>query len=128
MSRPFRPVSGPFRIGIDTGGTFTDVVAIDEATGEILNTKTPSTPRDRSVGVVDGIERSGILNVDIEGMTLVAAVVCFVVAWRTGSAAAGIGAAIGTAGAMALVLAYYAISLRGGAASRPEPSMIGMRA
>src|SRR5205807_5915831 len=45
------------RIGIDTGGTFTDVVAIDEATGEIFTTKTPSTPRDPSVGVLDGIRK-----------------------------------------------------------------------
>ena len=33
------------RIGIDTGGTFTDVVAFDESTGELVTTKTPSTPR-----------------------------------------------------------------------------------
>jgi N-methylhydantoinase A len=45
------------RIGIDTGGTFTDVVAINEATGEILTTKTPSTPHDPSVGVLDGIRK-----------------------------------------------------------------------
>jgi N-methylhydantoinase A len=45
------------RIGIDTGGTFTDVVAIDEATGEIFTTKTPSIPRDPSVGVLDGIRK-----------------------------------------------------------------------
>jgi N-methylhydantoinase A len=45
------------RIGIDTGGTFTDVVAIDEATGEIATTKTPSTPRDPSIGVLDGIRK-----------------------------------------------------------------------
>ncbi len=45
------------RIGIDTGGTFTDVVAIDEATGEILTTKIPSTPHDPSVGVLDGIRK-----------------------------------------------------------------------
>src|SRR5262249_33417034 len=32
------------RIGVDTGGTFTDVVAVDETTGAILTTKTPSTP------------------------------------------------------------------------------------
>ncbi|MGH2751130.1 MAG: hydantoinase/oxoprolinase family protein [Actinomycetota bacterium] len=36
------------RIGIDTGGTFTDVVAFDEASGEIVSTKTPSTPSDPS--------------------------------------------------------------------------------
>ena len=32
------------RIGIDTGGTFTDVVAFDEDTGELVTTKTPSHP------------------------------------------------------------------------------------
>ena len=35
------------RIGIDTGGTFTDVVAVDEDTGRIATTKTPSTPPTR---------------------------------------------------------------------------------
>ena len=40
------------RVGIDTGGTFTDVVAVDEATGEVFTTKTPSTPSDPSVGVL----------------------------------------------------------------------------
>src|SRR2546428_5555776 len=57
-SRPSAtPVSRRLRIGIDTGGTFTDIVAIDEATGEILTTKTPSTPHDPSVGVLDGIRK-----------------------------------------------------------------------
>jgi N-methylhydantoinase A len=45
------------RIGIDTGGTFTDVVAVDEATGEVFTTKTPSTPHDPSVGVLEGIRK-----------------------------------------------------------------------
>src|SRR2546428_11044467 len=57
-SRPSAtPVSRRLRIGIDTGGTFTDIVAIDEATGEIFTTKTPSTPQDPSVGVLDGIRK-----------------------------------------------------------------------
>src|SRR2546426_5777221 len=57
-SRPSAtPVSRRLRIGIDTGGTFTDIVAIDEATGEIVTTKTPSTPHDPSVGVLDGIRK-----------------------------------------------------------------------
>ena len=34
------------RIGIDVGGTFTDVVLIDEATGDVWTTKVPSTPHD----------------------------------------------------------------------------------
>ncbi len=58
-------------------------------------------------------ERSGVLNVGIEGMMLVAAVVCFVVAFETGSVVAGMLAAMAAAGLMALVLAYYGVTLRG---------------
>ena len=32
------------RLGIDTGGTFTDLIGIDDATGELIVAKTPSTP------------------------------------------------------------------------------------
>jgi N-methylhydantoinase A len=46
-----------YRIGIDTGGTFTDIVAIDEHTGQILTTKTPSTPDDPSQALLDGIRK-----------------------------------------------------------------------
>lgn len=59
------------------------------------------------------IERSGILNVAIEGMMLVAAVACFVVAFQAGHAWWGIAAAMAASALMALVLAYYAITLRG---------------
>ena len=45
------------RIAIDTGGTFTDVVAIDEETGEITSTKTPSTPEDPSLGLLEGVKK-----------------------------------------------------------------------
>ncbi|GAA1761001.1 hydantoinase/oxoprolinase family protein [Streptomonospora arabica] len=45
------------RIGIDTGGTFTDVVALDEDTGELLATKTPSTPADPSAGFMNGVAK-----------------------------------------------------------------------
>jgi N-methylhydantoinase A len=45
------------RIGIDTGGTFTDVVAVDEDSGALLTTKTPSTPDNPADGFIDGIEK-----------------------------------------------------------------------
>jgi N-methylhydantoinase A len=45
------------RIGIDTGGTFTDVVAVDEETGELAVTKTPSTPHDPAVGFMTGVHK-----------------------------------------------------------------------
>jgi N-methylhydantoinase A len=45
------------RIGIDTGGTFTDVVAVDEDSGEIVTTKTPSTPGDPAEGFLAGIDK-----------------------------------------------------------------------
>ncbi len=43
------------RIGIDTGGTFTDVVAVDARTGVVTTTKTPSTPDDPADGFLAGI-------------------------------------------------------------------------
>ena len=45
------------RVGIDTGGTFTDVVAVDEDSGELLTTKTPSTPANPADGFITGIEK-----------------------------------------------------------------------
>ncbi|HLS02017.1 MAG TPA: hydantoinase/oxoprolinase N-terminal domain-containing protein, partial [Beutenbergiaceae bacterium] len=45
------------RIGIDTGGTFTDVVAFDKNTGEMVTTKTPSTPRNPGEGFLNGLTK-----------------------------------------------------------------------
>jgi N-methylhydantoinase A len=42
------------RIGIDVGGTFTDLVAVDEA-GRVVIAKAASTPRDPSEGLLDGL-------------------------------------------------------------------------
>src|SRR5437764_2456515 len=44
-----------YRIGIDVGGTFTDLVAIDPA-GVTTLAKVPSTPEDPSLGVLDGLQ------------------------------------------------------------------------
>ncbi|MDO9496417.1 MAG: hydantoinase/oxoprolinase family protein, partial [Nocardioides sp.] len=45
------------RIGIDTGGTFTDVVAFDEESGALVTTKTPSTPSNPADGFLAGIDK-----------------------------------------------------------------------
>src|SRR6478736_852513 len=45
------------RIGIDTGGTFTDVVALDEDSGELVTTKTPSTPSNPADGFLAGVRK-----------------------------------------------------------------------
>ena len=45
------------KLGVDVGGTFTDLVAFDERTGAIQLTKVPSTPTSPDQGVLNGIRR-----------------------------------------------------------------------
>jgi len=53
-----------YRIGIDVGGTFTDLVAIDEG-GLTTLAKVPSTPEDPSLGVLEGLSQlAGRFGVD----------------------------------------------------------------
>lgn len=47
-----------YRLGVDVGGTFTDILLIDEDTGRTFRAKTASTPEDQSIGVLRGIERA----------------------------------------------------------------------
>ena len=46
------------RLGVDVGGTFTDLVALNN--GEILTAKVPSTPQDQSEGVMNSVRAAGI--------------------------------------------------------------------
>ena len=46
------------RLGVDVGGTFTDLVALSE--GELITAKVPSTPRDQSEGVMKAIDASEV--------------------------------------------------------------------
>lgn len=69
-----------YRLGVDIGGTFTDLVMLDTESGQLFNEKVLTTPADPSEGVLDGIGR--ILNENavsaseirqvIHGTTLVA--------------------------------------------------------
>ena len=56
MKPPVR-VRKPIIIGIDIGGTFTDIVLLNTASGEQHLAKVPSTPSDQSIGFGHGIEQ-----------------------------------------------------------------------
>ena len=47
-----------YRLGVDIGGTFTDLVMMDEASGELRLVKMASTPKDPSVGFMSTVERA----------------------------------------------------------------------
>lgn len=57
-------MTGRYALGVDVGGTFTDLFAIGDA-GETIIEKVPSTSQDQSVGVINGIERVA----DLVGLT-----------------------------------------------------------
>lgn len=44
-----------YRLGVDVGGTFTDLLLFDNRTGAFWRHKTPSTPHDSSEGILDGV-------------------------------------------------------------------------
>jgi N-methylhydantoinase A len=46
-----------YRLGVDVGGTFTDLLLIDNKSGDIHTAKVPSTPHDSSIGVLNGVDR-----------------------------------------------------------------------
>jgi N-methylhydantoinase A len=46
-----------YRLGVDVGGTFTDLILVNESSGDIHTAKVPSTPSDSSIGVMNGISR-----------------------------------------------------------------------
>jgi N-methylhydantoinase A len=44
-----------YKLGVDVGGTFTDINLLDQVTGEIFNHKVPSTPKAPSQAVIQGV-------------------------------------------------------------------------
>jgi len=55
------------RLAVDTGGTFTDIVYIDDATMHIIVDKVPTTPADLGQGVLEAINK---INIDLSGIAL----------------------------------------------------------
>src|SRR5262245_63250997 len=54
-----------FLIGTDIGGTFTDLTAIDEATGRVVVTKVPSERQREAAAVLAGLEALGVGSRDV---------------------------------------------------------------
>ncbi len=46
--------------GIDVGGTFTDLILLDTATGAVRLAKTPTTPDNQAVGVLTALDEAGV--------------------------------------------------------------------
>jgi N-methylhydantoinase A len=59
-----------YRLGVDVGGTFTDLLLFDQSNGAFWRHKTPSTPHDSSEGILNGVtaicDSAGITPADIE--------------------------------------------------------------
>ncbi|TIX85207.1 MAG: hypothetical protein E5V27_03440, partial [Mesorhizobium sp.] len=49
-----------WKVGIDVGGTFTDLFAVNSATGEERTGKVLTTPEERSRGVLNAIANASI--------------------------------------------------------------------
>jgi N-methylhydantoinase A len=58
------------RIGIDTGGTFTDLIGLDESSSDLVLAKTPSTPGDPVQAIVTALDVSGVALKEIEFLIL----------------------------------------------------------
>ena len=46
--------------GIDVGGTFTDLIALDPQTGEVRLAKVPTTPQNQAYGVLAALEEAAV--------------------------------------------------------------------
>ena len=46
-----------YRLGVDVGGTHTDLVLLDSKSGELMVEKVSSTPKNPALGVLDGVAR-----------------------------------------------------------------------
>jgi len=61
-----------YRLGVDVGGTFTDLLLVNEKSGDLHTAKVPSTPEDSSIGVFNGITKvCSIAEIDPSDITSV---------------------------------------------------------
>jgi N-methylhydantoinase A len=81
-----------WRIGVDIGGTFTDVALVEEATGRIGVAKVPTTPLDLAQGVLSALsaamDRQGVAAADVGLMSHATTVVTNTILEEKGARAA----------------------------------------
>jgi len=77
------------RIGVDVGGTFTDLILVDEEAGRITVDKVPFTPDDPARGVVDGVrglcEKAGVPLAQVDNLLHGTTVATNIVLTHTGA-------------------------------------------
>jgi N-methylhydantoinase A len=59
-------MSGGIMLGIDVGGTFTDLMAFDPATGRLWAAKVPTTPDNQAAGVLAAVAAAGVALPDVQ--------------------------------------------------------------
>lgn len=73
------------RVGIDIGGTFTDIVVFDEATGEVTRSKTPSIPHAPEEGFMNALDRADVSLGDVRTLVHGTTIVTNLILERNGA-------------------------------------------
>src|SRR5579871_1836523 len=60
-----QPMSKKYRLGVDVGGTHTDLVLLDAATGALAVEKVSTTPKNPALGVMNGVEKFAARGIDL---------------------------------------------------------------
>src|SRR5215469_5608212 len=76
------------RLAVDIGGTFTDLVAVDTITGDVVRAKADTTPGRLSRGVLDALARSGVPAATVDAFVHGTTVVINAITERRGVATA----------------------------------------
>jgi N-methylhydantoinase A len=53
------------RVGVDVGGTFTDIFVYDEESGQTVSAKVPTTPENQAIGVIESAEAANVALGDV---------------------------------------------------------------
>jgi N-methylhydantoinase A len=73
------------RVGIDIGGTFTDIVVLDEETGAVVHSKTPSVPNAPEQGFMKALNKAGVSLPDVRALVHGTTIVTNLIIQRDGA-------------------------------------------